>query len=266
MRTLLVSFLLISVSFGQIDDLRKKAEDGNTFAQTDLADLYTKGESVPKDYVEAAKWYRKAAETGSHRGQTGLGLAYVMGHGVPKDNLEAVKWFREAADDGYAAAQVYLGLAFQLGEGVPQDAIEAYAYFNLAGAQFSRFAREELEKLEKTLTPEQITAGQHRSKELQKEIEAKKEFGERVKPEPEPEPFVSRYLKTLEKIKLPVTLAVDEAFTLLDSSGKEVTISQGKKIVVLKRTESGIVTINIGGKLFVGNESRLAEKVRRHEE
>jgi hypothetical protein len=84
-------------------------------------------------------------------------------------------------------------------------------------------------------------------------------------PEPEPEPFVSPYLKSLEGIPLPVTLVVDEAFQLLDATGKEVLITEGKKILVTKRTEGGTLTMTIDGKLYAGNETRLAEKVRKDE-
>ncbi len=40
------------------------AEEGDAFAQASLGLMYYDGEGVPKDYQEAAKWYRMAAEEG----------------------------------------------------------------------------------------------------------------------------------------------------------------------------------------------------------
>ena len=40
--------------------LRPLAEQGNADAQVKLAAIYSKGEGVPQDHVEAAKWVRKA--------------------------------------------------------------------------------------------------------------------------------------------------------------------------------------------------------------
>src|ERR1035437_1750696 len=45
-------------------ELRRKAEQGDAIAQCDVGHKYAMGQSVPTDYVEAAKWLRKAAEQG----------------------------------------------------------------------------------------------------------------------------------------------------------------------------------------------------------
>ena len=66
---------------------------------------YSYGQGVPKDEVEAVKWFRKAAEQGDARAQFHLGFAYSNGQGVTKDDAEAIKWFRKAAEQGDAEAQ-----------------------------------------------------------------------------------------------------------------------------------------------------------------
>lgn len=66
----------------------------------------------------------------------------------------------------------HLGDCFANGQGVPKDETEAYAYWNLASVTYGE-ARRSLENLEKKLSREEIAAGQKRTKELQKEIEAK---------------------------------------------------------------------------------------------
>ena len=65
--------------------------------QTKLATRHARGNGVPQDYNEAARWYRMAAEQGYAPAQGSLGLMYVTGEGVPKDYEKAVQWYRKAA-------------------------------------------------------------------------------------------------------------------------------------------------------------------------
>jgi hypothetical protein len=69
-------------------------------------------------------------------------------------------------------------------------------------------------------------------------------------------------LLTLEGLDLPADLQVLNAIQLLDPAGQEATIAADTKIEVLTRTESGTLTLRVGGNAFVGNESRLKGKVR----
>jgi len=48
---------------------------------------------VTQDFAEAAKWYRLAADRDYGGAQNNLALLYALGHGVPKDVVEAYKWF-----------------------------------------------------------------------------------------------------------------------------------------------------------------------------
>ena len=75
---------------------RPLAEQGDANAQTKLGIMYDKGQGVPKNHAEAAKWYRKAAEQGDADGQTKLGNMYRSGFGVPKwvpDGMEGRVWY-----------------------------------------------------------------------------------------------------------------------------------------------------------------------------
>ena len=56
------------------------------------------------DYVSAEKSWRKAAVQGYVGAQFNLGNMYVTGEGVPKDEVEAYKWFRVAAEHGHTGA------------------------------------------------------------------------------------------------------------------------------------------------------------------
>ena len=122
--------------------------------------------------VKAFEGYKAKAAQGDIQAQSNLGYCYDNGEGVAKDEVEAVKWYRKAADQGNTMAQFNLGYCYANGYGVAKDEIEAYAYWNLAGIT-DEDARKSLAILEKKLSPEVRLRGQQRTKELQKEIEAK---------------------------------------------------------------------------------------------
>ena len=58
------------------------------------------GRGVPRDYVEAANWFRMAAEQGHAKAQRNLAVMYQNGQGVPQDSSEAAKWYRMAVEQG----------------------------------------------------------------------------------------------------------------------------------------------------------------------
>jgi localization factor PodJL len=55
---------------------------------------------VPKDYEQAASWFRKAAERGQVKAQHNLGVFYYKGLGVAKDEQQAYFWFLLASAAG----------------------------------------------------------------------------------------------------------------------------------------------------------------------
>jgi TPR repeat protein len=153
---------------------RKAADQGNAFAQFNLGGMYRKGEGVEKDYTEAFKWFHSAAEKGDGFAQSNLGAMYDTGQGVDKDYTEAAKWYRKAADQGCDVAQSNLGLMYYNGNGVEKDYVEAYAYLNMA-ARTLEDAGTNRDLLEKKMTPQQISEGQARTKELRALIKPPKE-------------------------------------------------------------------------------------------
>ena len=149
-RTLLV-FVLLAAAAGFAADTpivaewRKKAKESDAGAQFNLGNVYAFGLlGVPKDSIEAFKWYRLAAEQGEAGAQFNLGLMYDIGTGIPKHPAEAVKWYRKAADQGQANAQNSLGNMYANGEGVPKDSIEAVKWYRLAADQGSADAQDNL--------------------------------------------------------------------------------------------------------------------------
>ena len=77
--------------------LLREAERGRAVAQAYLGYHYQYGLGVPKNYVEAARWYFCAAEQGEPNAQFFLGQLYDRGQGVPEDPVEAAKWLDLAA-------------------------------------------------------------------------------------------------------------------------------------------------------------------------
>ncbi len=101
-------------------------------ANYSLGEMYNTGESVPKDYKKAAKFYRLASDQGFAQAQNRLGEMYMYGHGVPQDYKETVKWLKLAAEQGHANAQLNLGVMYHNGQGVPGDLVQAYMWQTIA--------------------------------------------------------------------------------------------------------------------------------------
>ena len=86
------------------DNCLVAAEQGEAYAQYNLALMYDKGQGVTQDYKQAVKWYRKAAEQGKANAQHNLGVAYEQGIGVKQDKKLAHMWFNIAASSGHESA------------------------------------------------------------------------------------------------------------------------------------------------------------------
>ena len=145
-----------------IEEVKAKAEAGDAESQVELGLRYLDGKDVPKNQVEAVKWFRKAAEQNFARAQINLGVCLYAGAGVAKDQVEAVKWFRKAAEQNVAKAQFNLNVCYYNGEGVAKDYVEAYKWLLLATRQGDEDAKKNITEL----TPEQIAQGQKRARDF----------------------------------------------------------------------------------------------------
>lgn len=163
---------------------------------------HARGEGVPKDEGEAARWFAQAASRGDPRAQyalyllheTGrrevpegadplvwlrgaasaglpdamfdLGTHYAQGRGVPKDLREAAGWFRMAADRAEPRAQLALAVMQVTGQGVPQDRVEALKWLTLAerGLEGDQrvLAAKRKEALRGTMAPADVTEADRR--------------------------------------------------------------------------------------------------------
>jgi TPR repeat protein len=80
------------------DWFRKAAEKNALAGEMRLAGYYRDGaKGCPRDMEQAAVWYRKAAEQGEVEAQGILATLYSYGQGVPQNYVEAYFWLDVAA-------------------------------------------------------------------------------------------------------------------------------------------------------------------------
>ena len=156
--------------------LRERADTGDPIAEYMIGVAYDNGRGVPRDFVQAAAWYRRAADHGEAKAQYNLAAMYAEGQGVQQDFAQAMTWYRKAADQGEAKAQYNLALLYFTGQGAPQDLTEAYMWLDLAASQSG--TGQELyvrarDALATKMSPEQIADGQQRAKVWQQTFERK---------------------------------------------------------------------------------------------
>jgi len=130
---------------------------------------------TPEKVKEFESFMAKAIE-GDADAQHSVGIKYDEGYGVAKDQVQAAMWWRKAAEQGHVWAQNNLGVCYLYGQGVVENKIEAYAYMQLAGMEWSEETNDirwNAARLRAELSIDEIAAGEERTRELQKEIEAK---------------------------------------------------------------------------------------------
>ncbi len=121
-------------AFGDVADIKIKAEAGDSRAQVSL------GDALDSSYHsrEALDWYRKAAEQGNTEGAYHLGhLLLFGGVGIPKEQIvapdptEGLPWTYRAATNLFAPALNDMSQALDKGLGTSPNAVGAYAWMQL---------------------------------------------------------------------------------------------------------------------------------------
>ena len=103
-----------------VEELKKKAEQGDADAQYNLGLCYETGEVVERDYKEAVKWYKMAAEQGHADAQFNLGFCYANVKELGLGLAEAMEWYEKAAEQGHVLARYTLALSYYPGGGPGQ--------------------------------------------------------------------------------------------------------------------------------------------------
>jgi TPR repeat protein len=117
------------------------------------------------DYATAREAWAPLAEEGEAQAQFRLGCLYAFGQGVPEDPALALRLYRLAAEQGDADAQNNLGGMYAEGMGVAPDLVEAYLWFELAAGRDHAMARRNLAFIRRSMSPEQIAAGERRAQD-----------------------------------------------------------------------------------------------------
>lgn len=83
----------------------KAANEGDPFAQNEVAYMYAVGKGTQRDYTKALSYYQKAADHGLASAQYNLGLLYLHGMGTQPNPGLANYWFKQAASHGFEPAK-----------------------------------------------------------------------------------------------------------------------------------------------------------------
>ncbi|WP_221901693.1 tetratricopeptide repeat protein [Bathymodiolus platifrons methanotrophic gill symbiont] len=89
--------------------INQLATNGHAFSQYQLGTLYN---TVDKNELFAVEWYRKAADQGNAYAQSNLAYMIMHGKGIRQSDREAERWYRKAAEQGVARAQFNLGYIY----------------------------------------------------------------------------------------------------------------------------------------------------------
>ncbi len=160
-----------------VEWLELGVKQGNAEAALNLGKMAEAGRGVPQNYERAAKLYQIAADAGIVQAQAALGNLYANGQGLPQDTEKAVLWLTKAAEEGYVEAQRKLAqiYTYQM-----PDPSQAYAWQVISLSALFPQAKDlvavspDLERLMRSMTPEQIKDGQMLAVKLVDKIKANK--------------------------------------------------------------------------------------------
>ncbi len=125
-------------------------------AQYYAGEIYYEGKLVSKDVAQAANWFNKAATQGSPEAMNRIGEMWAAGISGAPDLREAANWYHKAAVKGLAKAEYNIGLCWANGTGISSNSTEAWKWFSLAAKQDLPNAAEARDKIQATMTADQI--------------------------------------------------------------------------------------------------------------
>lgn len=175
------AFTKAALADENVEWLELGVRQGNAEAALNLGKMAESGRGAPQDYKRAAKLYQIAADAGIVQAQAALGKLYANGEGVPQDNEKAVFWLTKAALEGYVEAQRKLAQVYTYQN---PDPAQAYAWQVVSlSALFPQAAdlvsvSPDLERLIRSMTPEQIKDGQSLAVKLVDKIKENKKTRE----------------------------------------------------------------------------------------
>jgi hypothetical protein len=91
-----------------------------------LAALYRDGgKGFARDMAQAAEWYRRAADQGEVEAQATMGTLYSMGQGVQVNYVEAYYWLDLAAAVKGPKQEMYAAHRQMMGEHITVDELDS---------------------------------------------------------------------------------------------------------------------------------------------
>ena len=122
--------------------------------------LWKHGAGEQADVAKATLWFETAANRGYHPAQFALGELYAEAGSDPENRAKALFWLRKAAQNGFTRAYYTLGAVYLGGPGEKgRNAVQSWFWFSLAqesaGTQYEGTIPEELESLEKSMSPKE---------------------------------------------------------------------------------------------------------------
>ena len=131
-------------TFYPADDLRGRAEEGDSEAQYKMGICLDLGNSG-KDPHEALTWWVKAAKQNNPKAQYELGICFHNGYFFEKDEEKAQEWWGRAVhgfqkEQGDADVQYMLGICYKKGRGIKKDATKARKCWHQAVELFRKDA------------------------------------------------------------------------------------------------------------------------------
>lgn len=180
---------LMSLELSNLEELRERAEQGDSCAKFEIGEIYYEGKLVEKNIQTAVEWFEKAADDYKEKfSQMKLGRMYEIGDGVEQDYLKAIKYYERAAFtsplqnealyrlalfylNGYGYEQNYeyaasmfevllndeyipeakyqYGRCLEYGIGIDKDLDQALHWYELAAKEGVEEAKEACERLRK---------------------------------------------------------------------------------------------------------------------
>jgi serine/threonine protein kinase len=129
--------------------LRQSADLGDTNAMQELGECYRTGDGVPKQGLEAERWFLRASVAGNSAAMVSLGALYWLGDDdVPQDDGEAAKWFQRAADLNNPAGLYDLARFYEQGRSVPKSIDRAKQLYQQSAALGNAEAQRRLTQLQ----------------------------------------------------------------------------------------------------------------------
>ena len=112
-----------------IEDLFRRAQNGDNDASFNLGERFFYGRGVKQDYAKAVKWYILSSDRGDCSSQKKLADCYYLGQGTERNVALAAKRYEQAAEQGDYDSQKALIRCFTIGgAGLSPDRTKALYY------------------------------------------------------------------------------------------------------------------------------------------